>query len=98
MFTESASRTSYSQLYKSSKKPHFGGPVCQILILFQELCRYYVGTIQGNTKVAQLLIENDAKVNIKDKFGMTPLMVAAAKGFLDIVQELERKGAKFKVS
>ena len=52
----------------------------------------------GNTAVAKLLLEHNADVHIKDKFGLTPLIIAAAKDNLEMIQELELRGAKFNVS
>ena len=52
----------------------------------------------GNTAVAKLLLEHNADVHIKDKFGLTPLIIAAAKDNLEMIQELELRGAKFNAS
>ena len=41
----------------------------------------------GHTEIANHLLQKGAKVNVKDKFGLTPLMVAAAKGFIDLIKE-----------
>ena len=52
----------------------------------------------GNTDVARKLIENGADIHARDKFSLTPLMLAAAKDNLIVAQDLEEKGAKYHVS
>ena len=43
---------------------------------------------RGFTRIAEILLENKAKVDATDKYGSTPLIWAARKGFLSIVQAL----------
>ena len=45
-----------------------------------------------------LLLEHQANVNLKDKFGNTPLMIAASRGDKEMVLELQRRGADLHVS
>ncbi|MEQ8192518.1 MAG: ankyrin repeat domain-containing protein [Candidatus Eremiobacterota bacterium] len=48
----------------------------------------------GTKKIAELLIGAEAKVNIKNELGFTPLHTAVAKGFKDVVEVLLINGAK----
>jgi ankyrin repeat protein len=43
-----------------------------------------------HTAVAHFLLEKDAHHSARDKFGWTPLMLAAINGFADMVHELGR--------
>ncbi|XP_073934177.1 fibronectin type 3 and ankyrin repeat domains protein 1 isoform X1 [Castor canadensis] len=52
-----------------------------------------VSAVSGNQKVALLLIEAGADVNVKDKDGKTPLMVAVLNNHEQLVQLLLDKGA-----
>lgn len=52
-----------------------------------------VSAVTGSQKVASLLIEAGADVNIKDKDGKTPLMVAVLNNHEQLVQLLLDKGA-----
>ncbi|XP_056651193.1 fibronectin type 3 and ankyrin repeat domains protein 1 isoform X3 [Monodelphis domestica] len=52
-----------------------------------------VSAISGNKEVASLLIEAGADVNMKDKDGKTPLMVAVLNNHEELVQLLLEKGA-----
>lgn len=49
----------------------------------------HVAAANGCTKVVELLLRNDAMVEIRDKYGSTPLSVAAAKNHTEIVNILE---------
>ena len=57
-------------------------------------------SVKGDTRVPQLLIEHGAKVNVRDKWGNTPLHTAARVGQLELAEslmyghsaELEAKG------
>ena len=53
--------------------------------------------LPGNTEVARRLLESGSDVYARDKFNLTPLMIAAAKDNLVLAQELEQKGAKYNV-
>ena len=53
--------------------------------------------LSGNTEVARRLLESGSDVHARDKFNLTPLMIAAAKDNLVLAQELEQKGAKYNV-
>lgn len=48
---------------------------------------------QKQTKIAQLLINSGANINIRNKFGITALMIAAAEGNEEITQKLLDKKA-----
>ncbi|XP_028336712.1 fibronectin type 3 and ankyrin repeat domains protein 1 isoform X1 [Physeter macrocephalus] len=52
-----------------------------------------VSAVSGNQKVASLLIDAGADVNMKDKDGKTPLMVAVLNNHEELVQLLLDKGA-----
>uniref|UniRef100_W5MM82 Fibronectin type III and ankyrin repeat domains 1 n=1 Tax=Lepisosteus oculatus TaxID=7918 RepID=W5MM82_LEPOC len=52
-----------------------------------------VSAVTGDADVASLLISAGADVNVKDKDGKTPLMVAALNNHEDLVQLLLEKGA-----
>ncbi|XP_039691945.1 fibronectin type 3 and ankyrin repeat domains protein 1 isoform X1 [Pteropus medius] len=52
-----------------------------------------VSAVSGNQKAASLLIEAGANVNVKDKDGKTPLMVAVLNNHEELVQLLLEKGA-----
>ncbi|XP_036078251.1 fibronectin type 3 and ankyrin repeat domains protein 1 isoform X2 [Rousettus aegyptiacus] len=52
-----------------------------------------VSAVSGNQKAASLLIEAGADVNVKDKDGKTPLMVAVLNNHEELVQLLLEKGA-----
>uniref|UniRef100_A0A8D0MZA4 Fibronectin type 3 and ankyrin repeat domains protein 1 n=2 Tax=Sus scrofa TaxID=9823 RepID=A0A8D0MZA4_PIG len=52
-----------------------------------------VSAVSGNQKVASLLIDAGADVNVKDKDGKTPLMVAVLNNHEELVQLLLDKGA-----
>jgi hypothetical protein len=49
----------------------------------------HVAAANGCTKVVELLLRNGAMVDIKDKYGSTPLSVATAKNHTEIVNILE---------
>ncbi|CAM0135810.1 hypothetical protein VKS41_001754 [Umbelopsis sp. WA50703] len=49
----------------------------------------HVAAANGCTKVVELLLRNNAQVDIRDKYGSTPLSVAAAKNHTEIVNILE---------
>jgi len=44
--------------------------------------------------VVKLLLDRGANVNSADKYGKTPLFLASANGYSDIVNNLKLKGAK----
>ncbi|XP_074088288.1 fibronectin type 3 and ankyrin repeat domains protein 1 isoform X5 [Macrotis lagotis] len=52
-----------------------------------------VSAVSGNKEVASLLIEAGADVNVKDKDGKTPLMVAVLNNHEELVQLLLEQGA-----
>nr|XP_031529887.1 fibronectin type 3 and ankyrin repeat domains protein 1 isoform X2 [Vicugna pacos] len=52
-----------------------------------------VSAVSGNQKVASLLIDAGADVNVKDKDGKTPLMVAVLNNHEELVQLLLDRGA-----
>ncbi|XP_015428082.1 PREDICTED: fibronectin type 3 and ankyrin repeat domains protein 1 [Myotis davidii] len=52
-----------------------------------------VSAVSGSERVASLLIEAGADVNVKDKDGKTPLMVAVLNNHEELVQLLLDKGA-----
>ncbi|XP_074153238.1 fibronectin type 3 and ankyrin repeat domains protein 1 isoform X1 [Sminthopsis crassicaudata] len=52
-----------------------------------------VSAVSGNKEVASLLIDAGADVNVKDKDGKTPLMVAVLNNHEELVQLLLEKGA-----
>ncbi|XP_048361691.1 fibronectin type 3 and ankyrin repeat domains protein 1 isoform X1 [Sphaerodactylus townsendi] len=56
-----------------------------------------VCAISGKSDVATLLIEAGADVNLKDKDGKTPLMVAVLNNHEEVVQTLLEKGADISV-
>nr|XP_056706081.1 fibronectin type 3 and ankyrin repeat domains protein 1 [Euleptes europaea] len=56
-----------------------------------------VCAVSGKSDVAALLIEAGANVNLKDKDGKTPLMVAALNNHEELVQVLLEKGADITV-
>jgi Ankyrin repeats (3 copies) len=49
----------------------------------------HVAAANGCTKVVELLLRNGALVDVKDKYGSTPLSVATAKNHTEIVNILE---------
>lgn len=49
----------------------------------------HVACANGCTKIVDLLLRNGAVVNVKDKYGSTPLDIAAAKHHVEIVRLLE---------
>lgn len=44
-------------------------------------------------EAVSLLVDRGANVNAKDKFGWTPLTLAAQEGHLDVVKLMIEKGA-----
>ncbi|MGA2093146.1 MAG: ankyrin repeat domain-containing protein [Sedimentisphaerales bacterium] len=48
----------------------------------------------GHTEVVNLLLEKGAEVNVKDNNGKTALGMAKLRSYADIVQLLEKAGAK----
>ncbi|XP_073859160.1 fibronectin type 3 and ankyrin repeat domains protein 1 isoform X5 [Macaca fascicularis] len=52
-----------------------------------------VSAVSGNQRVASLLIDAGANVNVKDRNGKTPLMVAVLNNHEELVQLLLDKGA-----
>lgn len=50
-------------------------------------------TIDGDTAMAEFLLDNGADVNLSSGRGLTPLMIAAREGFLDIVMLYLDRGA-----
>ncbi|XP_030060660.1 fibronectin type 3 and ankyrin repeat domains protein 1 [Microcaecilia unicolor] len=57
-----------------------------------------VSSITGNTDVASCLIEAGADINIKDKDGKSPLMVAALNNHESLVELLLERGADYSVT
>ena len=55
-------------------------------------------TGQDGSYLAELLLENGAEINVNNHQGMTPLMLAASKGWLDIIRLLLEHKAKSDVS
>ena len=53
---------------------------------------------EGHKEIGITLMERGASVNVKDKFGNTPLMLAASKGQKDLINELIQRGADLNVS
>ena len=54
----------------------------------------HIAGATGKTDFVNLLIrEKQANVNVKDKFGRTPIFLASRNGFLDCVQALLQNGA-----
>ncbi|KAI9301777.1 hypothetical protein BJ944DRAFT_242975 [Cunninghamella echinulata] len=53
----------------------------------------HVACANGCSKIVELLLRNDAKVDVKDKYGSRPLDIAAAKHHIEIVKLLETFGA-----
>ena len=51
----------------------------------------------GNIKLVEKFLEYKAEPNMKDSFGLTPIMLAAAKGEQNIVECLQVAGASLKV-
>jgi ankyrin repeat protein len=47
----------------------------------------------GQKHVIEYLIENGADVNVKDRYGISPLLSAIYEGHIDCVQLLLQKGA-----
>ncbi|KAF6108725.1 fibronectin type III and ankyrin repeat domains 1 [Phyllostomus discolor] len=56
-----------------------------------------VSAVSGDQRVASLLIEGGADVNVRDKDGKTPLMVAVLNNHEELVQLLLDKGADVSV-
>ncbi|XP_067858834.1 fibronectin type 3 and ankyrin repeat domains protein 1 [Heptranchias perlo] len=52
-----------------------------------------VAALSGNVEIASLLIKAGANVNIQDKMGKTPLMVAVINSYDNLVQLLLKNGA-----
>ena len=52
----------------------------------------------GNFEVARVLILHGANLNIQDKFGLTPILLATSKGHLETVTLLKNRGADNSVS
>ena len=52
------------------------------------------GQVNLFKKLIQNLIKEGAIINIENKNGFTPLILASQKGFLDIVKELVQNGAE----
>ena len=52
----------------------------------------------GHKDIGLTLMDLGATVNVKDKFGNTPLMLAASKGEKDLINELIQRGADLHVS
>lgn len=53
----------------------------------------HVACANGCAKIVDLLLRNGAMVNVKDKYGSSPLDIAAAKHHVEIVRLLETFGA-----
>lgn len=51
----------------------------------------------GNLKFLNILLYNDAKIDVKDTSGVTPLILAVAKGHATITHVLINAGADVKV-
>ena len=48
--------------------------------------------------MAKLLLAGGADVHARDKFQLTPMMIAASKDNLEMILELEQKGGRVNVS
>ncbi len=55
--------------------------------LFEAACN-------GHTAAVKVLIEAKANVNVEDTNGKTALMLATRCGYMDVVTELKKAGAK----
>lgn len=55
---------------------------------------FFKAAFHGNEKEMSFLIENEAKVNVKDNTGKTPLHLAAQKNHTKLISLLIEKGAK----
>ncbi|KAI8097565.1 uncharacterized protein BX664DRAFT_326698 [Halteromyces radiatus] len=53
----------------------------------------HVACANGCSKIVDLLLRNDARVDLKDKYGSRPMDIAAAKHHMEIVKLLETFGA-----
>ncbi|CAO3600651.1 unnamed protein product [Absidia cylindrospora] len=53
----------------------------------------HVACANGCSRIVDLLLRNDARVDLKDKYGSRPLDIAAAKHHMEIVKLLETFGA-----
>ncbi|MFH1096665.1 MAG: ankyrin repeat domain-containing protein [Candidatus Desantisbacteria bacterium] len=54
----------------------------------------YCAAKEGNTMAVKSLIDKGAKVNAKDKDGLTALIFATQNGHTEIVRLLKQSGAK----
>ncbi|KAI8384607.1 uncharacterized protein BYT42DRAFT_563061 [Radiomyces spectabilis] len=52
----------------------------------------HVACANGCAKIVDLLLRNNAQVDVKDKYGSTPMDVAAAKHYMEIAKLLETFG------
>jgi len=80
---------------------------CRVTIIFDEFSNLldcgrikkfdmdiFRASREGNLEVVKELILQGANINVKSKFGETPLQLASREGHLKIVKELISQGAK----
>ena len=57
-------------------------------------CALHTAIAKGHVNVVRILVEKGADVNVVDRYGSTPLMLAAKRGYLEMVQFLIDHGAR----
>lgn len=65
---------------------------------WQDMTPLHFALVHSSPEMAQLLIENGADVNAKDRFGLRPVHLACMRGYLDILSLLEDKQAEMNMS
>ena len=73
-----------------------GVAMCLLLVKFK-LCSSYCRLVTEHKQTAMILLELGSDVKVKDYFGLTPLLSAAARNMTSLFVKIEQQGAEIQV-